>query len=245
MLKSFILAIIYQHNSLLRLVMKVLHVFFLLLLFSILVVNRADGTKIDSTAASGTVASSMAGAKNDDIKNYVDDLVDKSYKIINDKSLSINEKVARSSLLVKNNLHLDWMAKYVLGRNKRSISAEKIKEFTDIYSKFVVGAYAELVRDYSGEKANIKTIKRVDDYMYIVGMEMIKADSPDLIKVEYLVHKIDVAKNGSYKVADIITEGVSILNSQQAEFDSIISTQGIDGLIADLKNKVDLKRKEK
>lgn len=183
-------------------------------------------------------------AKEADIRNYVDDLLDKSYKIINDKSLSSDQKVSRSSALVKSNLHLDWMANYALGRNKRSLSAGKVKEFTDVYSKFVVRAYAELVRDYSGEKANIKNIKKVDEYMYIVEMEIVKPDSPDPIRIEYLVHKIEGSKQEPYKVADIITEGVSILNSQQAEFNSIISTQGIDGLIADLKNKAASKQQK-
>lgn len=205
--------------------MKIIHLVLLFIVFSI---SSANG----------------AQEQDSDIRNYVDGLVNRSYKIINDKSLSGDEKVTRSSSLVKDNLHLDWMAKYVLGRNKRSLSAEKIKEFTNVYSKFVVNAYAELVRDYSGEKTNIKNIKKVDEYMYVVEMEIVKPDSPDPIKVEYLVHKVEGTKKGTYKIADIITEGVSILNSQQAEFNSIISAQGIDGLITDLKSKVNSKQQK-
>lgn len=205
--------------------MKIIHLVLLFIVFSI---SSANG----------------AQEQDSNIRNYVDDLVNRSYKIINDKSLSGDEKVTRSRSLVKDNLHLDWMAKYVLGRNKRSLSAAKIKEFADVYSKFVVSAYAELVRDYSGEKTNIKNIKKVDEYMYVVEMEIVKPDSPDRIKVEYLVHKVEGATKGIYKIADIITEGVSILNSQQAEFNSIISAQGIDGLIADLKNKANSKQQK-
>ena len=36
----------------------------------------------------------------------------------------------------------------------------------------------------------------------------------------------------------MITEGVSILNSQQTEFDNVISNNGIDALISNLKEKL-------
>ena len=53
--------------------------------------------------------------------------------------------------------------------------------------------------------------------------------------------ELEKTKQNPYKVADIITEGVSILNSQQSEFNNIISNQGIDALIDDLKGKVSKK----
>jgi ABC-type transporter MlaC component len=52
------------------------------------------------------------------------------------------------------------------------------------------------------------------------------------------VHKLENAKKSTYKIDDIITEGVSILNSQKSEFNNIIINQGIDALIDDLKGKL-------
>ena len=77
--------------------------------------------------------------------------------------------------------------------------------------------------------------------MFIINMEILKKDSDMPVKVDYLVHKLEKTKQNPYKVGDIITEGVSILNSQQSEFNNIISNQGIDALIDDLKGKISKK----
>ena len=85
-------------------------------------------------------------AQNDteQLKIYVDNLITQGYNIVNDAALSGDEKIKRSSTLIRANLHLDWMAHYSLGRHKKTISTQKIQEFTEVYSKFIVQAYAEL-----------------------------------------------------------------------------------------------------
>jgi phospholipid transport system substrate-binding protein len=186
-------------------------------------------------------ASALAQDEAVALTNYMNSLISEGYKIVSDPSASSEQKFKRSSEMIKANLHLDWMAKYSLGRNKRALSPEKLKEFVDVYTKFVVNAYADLSRHYNGEKAVVKKVKIIDDKMFIVNMEIVKTDSASPIKVDYLIHQLD---NGAYKVADIITEGVSILNSQQSEFNSVISSQGIDALIADLKEKVSRKEEK-
>ncbi len=183
-------------------------------------------------------------AQNDteQLKIYVDNLITQGYNIVNDAALSGDEKIKRSSTLIRANLHLDWMAHYSLGRHKKTISTQKIQEFTEVYSKFIVQAYAELSKNYSGAKAVIKKVNKVDDNMFIISMEILKTDSDSPVKVDYLVHKLENVKQNPYKVGDIITEGVSILNSQQSEFDNVISNQGIDALIDNLKEKLSKKK---
>ena len=132
--------------------------------------------------------------------------------------MAADEKVRRSSTLIRNNLHYDWMAKYSLGRHKRSLSKQKIQEFTKVYADFVIQAYAGLARNYSNVKAVVKRVSKVDNDMFIVSMEILKTDSKSPVQVEYLVHKLANEKNFPYNVGDIITEGVSILNSQKSEF---------------------------
>lgn len=171
------------------------------------------------------------------LRDYVTNLINDGYKLFNNTSISKGERDKRTAELLKENLHLDWMAKYSLGRHRRTLDKEKIKEFTNVYSKFVVKAYVDLTQHYSGEKAKLKAVKQIDEDMFIVNMEILKPGSNSPIKVDYLVHQLEHLKNQPFKVADIITEGISILNSQQAEFNNIISNQGIDALITDLQEK--------
>ena len=81
------------------------------------------------------------------LKVYVNNLITDGYNIVNDANLPADEKVKRSSTLIRTNLHLDWMAKYTLGRHEKSLSDAKIKEFTEVYSKFIVQAYADISKN--------------------------------------------------------------------------------------------------
>lgn len=180
------------------------------------------------------------GASEEDtkkLKAYVEELIQEGSDLVNDRSLSEEERLVKSSAMIKSHLYLDWMAKYTLGRHRRAISEAQLKEFVSVYSLFVVKAYADLTTNYKGEKAVLTNIKQIDDDLFIVNSELVRPGSQSPIKVDYLVHKIEGNKEDPYLIGDIITEGISILNSQQSEFNSVISSHGIDWLIADLKKR--------
>lgn len=172
------------------------------------------------------------------LKDYVTNLIDDGYKLFNDNQITSLERNKKIKKLLQDNLHLEWMANYSLGRHRRTLSKNKINEFVEVYSKFVVKAYVDLTQHYKGEKAKLKAVKQFDDDMFLVYMEILKPGTNSPIRVDYLVHQVEDGKNNRFRVADIITEGISILNSQQAEFNNIISNQGIDALIEDLQEKI-------
>ena len=76
------------------------------------------------------------------------------------------------------------MAEYSLGRHKKTLSTQKIREFTEVYSKLIVQAYAELSKNYSGVKAVIKKVNKVDDNMFIINMEILKKDFPVILRLQ-------------------------------------------------------------
>ena len=184
------------------------------------------------------ISSAYANSEVQELKVYVENLIDKGYEIFNDQNLSNTERTDKSRKLIRSHLHLDWMAKYTLGRHRRVISKNKIAEFSKIYSQFVVKAYTELSTSYNGEKAVLKRIRQINDDMFIINTEILRPGGQLPIKVDYLVHKIENGIEDIYLIGDIITEGISILNSQQAEFNSVILSRGIDALIVDLKSRI-------
>lgn len=179
----------------------------------------------------------LAHNEEKELEIYVKKLISDGYTLFNDETLSAANKNQRIIELLNDNLNLDWMAKYSLGRHRRTLDENEIQTFTSVYSRFIVKAYVDLTHHYRGEKANLKTVKKIDEDMFIVNLEIIKPGSNSPIKVDYLVHEIGNGKDHKFKVADIITEGISLLNSQQSEFNNIISNQGIDALIKDLEEK--------
>ena len=180
----------------------------------------------------------QASEDTDELTKYVENLIDDGYKLVHDESLTDAQRHVKSSRLIRSHLYLDWMAKYTLGRNRRIIPSEKIAEFVKVYSKFVVKVYADLSSNYNGEKAVLKTVRQIDDDMFIVNMEITRPSGQPAIKIDYLVHKLENNTKEPYRIGDIITEGISVLNSQQSEFNSVISSGGIDALIIDLQSRM-------
>lgn len=182
---------------------------------------------------------SLASAKTDEtaeLRAYVEKLIQQGYDLVNDRTLTKEQQKQKSSELIKTHMHLDWMAQYTLGRHKRQLSKEQLNQFIKVYSNFVVKAYTDLTTNYKGEKAVLTNVKQIDDDLFIVNTEFVRPSAQSPIKVDYLIHEVN-AKENRFLVGDIITEGVSILNSQQAEFDNTISSYGIEKLIDDLKKK--------
>ncbi|NRB10005.1 MAG: ABC transporter substrate-binding protein [Rickettsiaceae bacterium] len=180
------------------------------------------------------------------LRFYIQNLVDQGYDLLNNPSLPNKAKRKEIRKLISRNLYLDWMARYTLGRHRRVMSEADIEEFVNIYSQFVVKAYTDLFEYYNGHRALIKNIQQIDEDSFITQMEIVKADSQSPIEVSYLIHRITVAgQKDQYKIADIITEGISILNSQQSEFNSVILNQGLDVLIEDLQAKINAEKASK
>lgn len=178
-------------------------------------------------------------SNNNEIKFFIKDLIQQGYDLFHDPDISRSELEKETSRLIRDNLHLNWMANYTLGRHKKSLTQDKIAEFADVYKKFVVLAYTSLSNSYDGEKAIITSVQKLNDFMFMVNLEIAKPNSTKNIKVAYLVHKIeDESSDKIFLIGDVITEGVSILHSQQSEFSSVISQRGFDSLIEDLKNRL-------
>lgn len=187
----------------------------------------------------------LSYAKEDhlEIKKYVHNVLNQGYSILKDDGLPAAEEAEQIKVFLHNNLDLVWMAKYTLGIHNRTLAKEKIEEFIEIYTKFVIKSYSDLAQYYNGETAQIRNIVKIDDGMFIVSMEIVKQSSEPPIKVDYLIHEKNNNNKQTFKVADVIAEGISLLNSQQAEFNNVIINQGIDELIKNLKSKLTSKKK--
>jgi phospholipid transport system substrate-binding protein len=180
---------------------------------------------------------SYSAEGNAELKIYIDKLIAEVSKVLNDQSANEGAKIAKSQDLLVSNLDLSWMAKYTLGRYRKGLTQSQIDNFIQIYSKYVTISYTDLVKNYKGEQWKIVNIHKIDEDSFIVTMTITKSQNQPTIKVEYFVRQVQNNNQHVYKVSDIITEGVSMINSQQAEFTNILENSGFDALITQLKNK--------
>ncbi|WP_425362257.1 MlaC/ttg2D family ABC transporter substrate-binding protein [Candidatus Tisiphia endosymbiont of Mystacides longicornis] len=176
-------------------------------------------------------AYSTANDNNAGVDSYVNQLIKNGLEVFNDQNLTQDGKIAKSKMLILANLDLDWMAKFTLGVYRRTLTPEQIKQFTEVYGNYVSTVYADLVKNYHGQQPKVEQVRILDKGEFMVEMLIGTA------KVNYLVSQKDASDNSSFKVSDVIMEGVSMISSQQSEFMNILSNSGFDTLIDELVKK--------
>jgi phospholipid transport system substrate-binding protein len=171
-----------------------------------------------------------AQADPNQVSSYVDKILNEFVSIASNSSLSDDAKVSQAKDLIAKNLDVDWMSKFVLGRYRRGISPEEITTFTSTYHDYVVAIYASAVKQYKGQKVQVNNIRNVADNEFAVKTSIVRAGQDPLL-IDYMVR---VYPGNVYKVFDVITEGVSLITSQQAEFTNTIGASSIEALRQDL-----------
>jgi phospholipid transport system substrate-binding protein len=179
------------------------------------------------------IVHTSASATDKAIADYVDGIVSAFFAITKNSALSEQDKVSKASSLLEASLDFDWMGKFVLGRYRRNLSEADLKDFLLVYKTYLIKTYADAMRHYKGETITIKNVHLLSDDEYVVKTNINKKDQ-NPIAVDYLIRSATMP----YKVFDVVTEGVSLVSSQQAEFGSIMGNSGVRTLIDYLNKKI-------
>ena len=130
-------------------------------------------------------------------------------------------------------LDADWIGKFALGKYWTELNDEQKINYLRSYRNYLSASYVPLFKKYNGQKILIKEIKNLGNDTFVAVTEINQAASAASVKVEYRLKYT----NNSFKVRDIIAEGVSLLNTQRSDFSSIVNNGGFDALIKKLSDK--------
>lgn len=165
----------------------------------------------------------MLNLKAETINDFVDYVADNFDKI---NTIRNKEEWTKKAYDFSNEiLDIDWIAKFILGKHRRSLTDAQIKEFIEAYSKYLLESYLETLTLLSLKNLNVKNVKEQKKDIYFVEVEL------DIEAGKVNSNLRIVNKNNRYFITDIIAENVSFINAQRSEIDSFLSTNGFDALI--------------
>lgn len=131
--------------------------------------------------------------------------------------------------------HFDFerMSRYVLGKYWRDASPDQQKAFIEQFKTLLVRTYATALFEYTGQEISYKPFHHKEgDKKAVVETQVQRADGPP-IPIEYSLGQ----NSEEWKVFDIKIDGLSLVTNYRAQYSRIIQTQGMDDLIASLKQK--------
>ena len=169
------------------------------------------------------------------LKRTVDEVtvfIDKNRAMLESDENYLKEKVNE---LIMPKFNIILMAKIVLGK-KNWLAATDVKkeEFQDTFKDLLIKTYMRSILEYNGDKIKFlpfkpgkrPTVARVKSIYIMPGDDM---------PVDY---RLKLNEKDKWKVFDVIFDGVSLLKNYRVDFQEHIKNEGLNSLIAALKNKV-------
>ena len=139
---------------------------------------------------------------------------------------SKSEKMNQLIGLAEINVDIDGIGIYTLGKYRKSLSEDQIKEYEILFRQYFLKSFSSRLSEYTDPKINALS-EEVINKKYTIVSSVLEADDkrPD-IKIDWRVYTVNPEKP---LVRDLIIEGLSLARTQREEFNSVI--QNGDGKI--------------
>jgi phospholipid transport system substrate-binding protein len=185
----------------------------------------------------------MAGANSayalDQGKSTARQIVDKFQEELidvmkNGKKLGYSGRYDKLKDSVTNSHDLSKIARIVVGKEWEKLTETQQQQLVDVFSKLSIASYAHNFKDYSGETFTFDSEEETNRGGVVIHSHLdIPDDKP--VKFDYMLKE----KGDSWRIINIIANGVSDLALKRSEYTTILQREGFDALIAKISEKID------
>lgn len=176
-----------------------------------------------------------------DSQTFVRNLADNAIITVADHQLSDTERNERFRRLFVSSFDLPEIGKFVLSRFWRQATPDQQAEFLKLFEDYTVLTWARRFKDYSGEKLETLGAIKDGDKGWVVDSHILRPNNAPPIAVQWRLKKGD---DGTYRIIDIVVEGVSMAITQRSDYASAMQANGgrMDSLLSALRSKIDQMR---
>jgi len=179
----------------------------------------------------------LSDDKANQASEFIEDLSQQAVEALTEPNISRGERETRFRKLLGQHFAVTTIGQWVLGRYWKTATLEERKEFLSLFEDLLVVTYVNRFERYSGETLSVeKTL--VDDKSgdAVVFSHLNRPDGAPVVSVGWRLR----SKGESFKVVDVMVEGVSMGQTQRSEFASVIRKHGgrVKGLLAELRERV-------
>ena len=176
--------------------------------------------------------SAFAGIPLETVKGHVDKVLD----VLRDPSLKAEsaKKVKKDKIRAISEKMFDFteLSKRTLAANWSKFSPEQQTEFIELYTSLLEDAYANKIMAYTDEKIAFGKEVALTEKTVEVQSTILRNNGD--IPIDYRV----IMKDGSWRVYDVVIEGVSIINNFRSQFREILANKPPESLLVTLRKKV-------
>jgi phospholipid transport system substrate-binding protein len=179
-----------------------------------------------------TAASAMLGPE-ELVRKITSDVLE---AIKADKELQAGDREKALALAETKVLpHIDFreMTKLAAGRNWTAASGEQRDKLVNGFRTMLVRTYSSAIDAYRGQSLDVQPVRMSPKDEEVRVRNMYHSPGRQSVPVDYQMLKTPQG----WKIYDIVVDGVSLVLTYRTEFDQEVRRNGIDGLIARMKEK--------
>ncbi len=168
------------------------------------------------------------------VRQITDDVLD---AIKQDKALQAGDKQKALALAEKKVLpHLDFveMTRLASGRNWNTATPDQRDRLVAAFRAMLVRTYANAIDVYRGQTVMVEHARIPATATEAVVRNRYLSPGNRPTPVEYSMRK----DTNGWKIYDIVVDGISLVLTYRSQFDEAARNTGIEGLIAQLQDKV-------
>ncbi len=164
---------------------------------------------------------------------FIRDMGQEAIDSLTGRDVSRAEREKRFRRILKRAFDMRAIARFTLGRYWRIASKKERLEYVELFEDFIVQSYAIRFKDYNGESFQVGKVHEVGKRDLLVVSEIARPRGPP-IRVNWRVRG-----SNSYRIVDVVIEGISMGITQRDEFASVIRNHGgkVEGLLDALRKK--------
>jgi phospholipid transport system substrate-binding protein len=163
----------------------------------------------------------------------VDGLAGQVIPILQDKSLSADQKRDRIEQIAYQAMDFQTLSRLVLARNWSKFSPAQQSEFVNEFKRHLSVTYGRNVENYDNEKVRILSERQAGHGDVVVLTKILRGGHSEDVVVDYRLRQRD----GQWKIIDVVVEGVSLVSNFRSQFQDIVANGGPDRLLVLLKQK--------
>lgn len=174
-----------------------------------------------------------AGAATVDAAGFVDQLGQRTIAALDRFGGDPAARRQAVSALLDETVDLALIARLCLGRHWRTAGKEQRTQYVDLFRANVLAVLSRRMSYYTGGEKFVVTASRPASDDAMVASEIIYATNDPPLKIEWRVRVTD----GRPIIIDVLPEGVSLVLTYRSEFDEVVARSGMDGLLAELRDR--------
>jgi phospholipid transport system substrate-binding protein len=152
--------------------------------------------------------------------------------VLNDSSLDHEQRLASIENIAYARFDMQTMSKLVLARAWKRFTPEQRREYIVEFKKYLANNYGNKIDRYDQETVEILGVRDEPRGDATVRTRIVGGEFEDA-RVDYRLRQ----KDGTWRVIDVIIEGISMVSNFRDQFREVLSRGGPDHLLEKLREK--------